>query len=166
MAYQQEAYRTPLEGKHLWNEDQPLTRATMLLPKRPILKMAAFKFCLLWIVDWSARCETPRKLNFKFSSCDVSLPEPSLSCGTGGQVRHLYVKRTNVAHRLPRGKRASGAEINHSMTPKSSQKKKKTTCHLNRLFVIYWTGVTLVGCHPFSGIHCSITSYLVPSALD
>ncbi|MFG6495969.1 hypothetical protein P8610_11455 [Fictibacillus sp. UD] len=29
------------------------------------------------------------------------------SCGTGGQVRHLRVKRTNVAHRLPRGKRAS-----------------------------------------------------------
>ncbi|MDM5317511.1 hypothetical protein QUF49_15980 [Fictibacillus sp. b24] len=29
------------------------------------------------------------------------------SCGTGGQVRHLYVKRTNVAHRLPRGKRAT-----------------------------------------------------------
>ncbi|MFG6495910.1 hypothetical protein P8610_11160 [Fictibacillus sp. UD] len=26
------------------------------------------------------------------------------SCGTGGQVRHLKVKRTNVAHRLPRGK--------------------------------------------------------------
>ncbi|MFG6496863.1 hypothetical protein P8610_15995 [Fictibacillus sp. UD] len=23
------------------------------------------------------------------------------SCGTGGQVRHLRVKRTNVAHRLP-----------------------------------------------------------------
>jgi hypothetical protein len=35
------------------------------------------------------------------------------SCGTGGQVRHLKVKRTNVAHRLPRGKRAPGTEINH-----------------------------------------------------
>ncbi|WP_394603025.1 hypothetical protein [Fictibacillus sp. UD] len=35
------------------------------------------------------------------------------SCGTGGQVRHLYVKRTNVAHRLPRGKRASETEINY-----------------------------------------------------
>ncbi|WP_394605691.1 hypothetical protein [Fictibacillus sp. UD] len=35
------------------------------------------------------------------------------SCGTGRQVRHLYVKRTNVAHRLPRGKRAPGTEINH-----------------------------------------------------
>ncbi|WP_394602701.1 hypothetical protein [Fictibacillus sp. UD] len=34
------------------------------------------------------------------------------SCGTGGQVRHLRVKRTNVAHRLPRGKRAPGTEIN------------------------------------------------------
>ncbi|MDM5315138.1 hypothetical protein QUF49_03970 [Fictibacillus sp. b24] len=34
------------------------------------------------------------------------------SCGTGGQVRHLRVKRANVAHRLPRGKRASGTEIN------------------------------------------------------
>ncbi|MFG6495641.1 hypothetical protein P8610_09805 [Fictibacillus sp. UD] len=32
------------------------------------------------------------------------------SCGTGGQVRHLKVKRTNVAHRLPRGKRAPGTE--------------------------------------------------------
>ncbi|MDM5316490.1 hypothetical protein QUF49_10845 [Fictibacillus sp. b24] len=29
------------------------------------------------------------------------------SCGTGGQVRHLRVKRLNVAHRLPRGKRAA-----------------------------------------------------------
>ncbi|MDM5316037.1 hypothetical protein QUF49_08545 [Fictibacillus sp. b24] len=35
------------------------------------------------------------------------------SCGTGGQVRHLRVKRTNVAHRLPRGKRASETEINY-----------------------------------------------------
>ncbi|WP_394603812.1 hypothetical protein [Fictibacillus sp. UD] len=35
------------------------------------------------------------------------------SCGTGGQVRHLYVKRTNVAQRLPRGKRAPETEINH-----------------------------------------------------
>ncbi|WP_197468146.1 hypothetical protein [Fictibacillus phosphorivorans] len=34
------------------------------------------------------------------------------SCGTGGQVRHLKVKRTNVAHRLPRGKRAPETEIN------------------------------------------------------
>ncbi|MDM5314387.1 hypothetical protein QUF49_00135 [Fictibacillus sp. b24] len=35
------------------------------------------------------------------------------SCGTGGQVRHLRVKRTNVAHRLPRGKRVPVTEINH-----------------------------------------------------
>ncbi|WP_394603244.1 hypothetical protein [Fictibacillus sp. UD] len=35
------------------------------------------------------------------------------SCGTGWQVRHLYVIRTNVAHRLPRGKRALETEINH-----------------------------------------------------
>ncbi|WP_394603819.1 hypothetical protein [Fictibacillus sp. UD] len=28
-------------------------------------------------------------------------------------MRHLRVKRTNVAHRLPRGKRAPGAEINN-----------------------------------------------------
>ncbi|WP_255520101.1 hypothetical protein [Fictibacillus sp. 23RED33] len=27
-------------------------------------------------------------------------------------MRHLYVKRTNVAHRLPRGKRVPGTEIN------------------------------------------------------
>ncbi|MDM5314383.1 hypothetical protein QUF49_00115 [Fictibacillus sp. b24] len=33
------------------------------------------------------------------------------SCGTGGQVRHLKVKRPNVAHRLPRGKRAPVTEI-------------------------------------------------------
>jgi hypothetical protein len=43
----------------------------------------------------------------RFSSCDVLLPELSLSCGTGWQVRHLRVKRPNVAHRLPRGKRAT-----------------------------------------------------------
>ena len=35
------------------------------------------------------------------------------SCGTGGQVRHLRVKRPNVAHRLPHGKRVSGTEVNH-----------------------------------------------------
>ncbi|MDM5315711.1 hypothetical protein QUF49_06855 [Fictibacillus sp. b24] len=35
------------------------------------------------------------------------------SCGTGGQVRHLKVKRPNVAHRLPRGKGAPETEINH-----------------------------------------------------
>ncbi|MFG6494629.1 hypothetical protein P8610_04675 [Fictibacillus sp. UD] len=29
------------------------------------------------------------------------------------QVRHLYVKRSNVAHRLPRGKRATETESNH-----------------------------------------------------
>ncbi|WP_394602924.1 hypothetical protein [Fictibacillus sp. UD] len=29
------------------------------------------------------------------------------SCGTGWRVRHLRVKRANVAHRLPRGKRAT-----------------------------------------------------------
>ncbi|MBH0164379.1 hypothetical protein IHV12_05590 [Fictibacillus sp. 7GRE50] len=29
------------------------------------------------------------------------------------QVRHLRVKRTNVAHRLPRGKRVSETEINY-----------------------------------------------------
>ncbi|WP_269446795.1 hypothetical protein [Fictibacillus phosphorivorans] len=27
-------------------------------------------------------------------------------------MRHLYVKRTNVAHRLPRGKRVPVTEIN------------------------------------------------------
>ncbi|WP_156488441.1 hypothetical protein [Fictibacillus phosphorivorans] len=43
------------------------------------------------------------------------------SCGTGGQVRHLYVKRSNVAHRLPRGKRVSVTEINHF------QKQRSTT---------------------------------------
>ncbi|MFG6493853.1 hypothetical protein P8610_00705 [Fictibacillus sp. UD] len=38
------------------------------------------------------------------------------------QVRHLYVERTNVAHRLPRGKRASGTEINHLQKQQSLQK--------------------------------------------
>ncbi|MDM5315775.1 hypothetical protein QUF49_07185 [Fictibacillus sp. b24] len=47
------------------------------------------------------------------------------SCGTVGQVRHLRVKRTNVAHRLPRGKRASGAEINHFQGRQSLRKKKQ-----------------------------------------
>ncbi|WP_354019476.1 hypothetical protein [Fictibacillus halophilus] len=28
-------------------------------------------------------------------------------------MRHLRVKRTNVAHRLPHGKRVSGTEMNH-----------------------------------------------------
>ncbi|MDM5316019.1 hypothetical protein QUF49_08455 [Fictibacillus sp. b24] len=28
-------------------------------------------------------------------------------------MRHLRVKHTNVAHRLPRGKRAPGTEINY-----------------------------------------------------
>ena len=33
------------------------------------------------------------------------------SCETGGKVRHLY-ERTNVAHRLPRGKRVSAMDFN------------------------------------------------------
>ncbi|WP_394603576.1 hypothetical protein [Fictibacillus sp. UD] len=46
------------------------------------------------------------------------------SCGTGGQVRHLKVKRTNVAHRLPRGKRAPGTEIKHfQITTKITNRK-------------------------------------------
>ncbi len=32
---------------------------------------------------------------------------------TTRQVRHLRVKRPNVAHRLPHGKRVSGTEVNH-----------------------------------------------------
>jgi hypothetical protein len=50
------------------------------------------------------------------------------SCGTGRQVRHLYVKRTNVAHRLPRGKRASGTEINYFQKQQSviKQPNKKS----------------------------------------
>ncbi|WP_394605917.1 hypothetical protein [Fictibacillus sp. UD] len=45
------------------------------------------------------------------------------SCGTGGQVRHLRVKRPNVAHRLPRGKRASGTEIIRFHKQQSMQKQ-------------------------------------------
>ncbi|MDM5315069.1 hypothetical protein QUF49_03620 [Fictibacillus sp. b24] len=44
------------------------------------------------------------------------------SCGTGRQVRHLYVERTNVAHRLPRGKRASVTEINCLQSIPAKQK--------------------------------------------
>ncbi|WP_394603069.1 hypothetical protein [Fictibacillus sp. UD] len=47
------------------------------------------------------------------------------SCGTGGQVRHLRVKRTNVAHRLPRGKRAPGKEINHLQNQQRIRKQPK-----------------------------------------
>jgi hypothetical protein len=63
-------------------------------------------YCLLWQL---IEVEGARLLENEnqFSSCDVLLPEPSLSYGTGGQVRHLKVKRPNVAHRLPRGKRAT-----------------------------------------------------------
>jgi hypothetical protein len=46
------------------------------------------------------------------------------SCGTGGQVRHLRVKRTNVAHRLPRGKRAPETEINHFQEQQGLQKQR------------------------------------------
>ncbi|MDM5316928.1 hypothetical protein QUF49_13055 [Fictibacillus sp. b24] len=45
------------------------------------------------------------------------------SCGTGGQVRHLRVERSNVAHRLLRGKRAPGAEINHFQEQQSIRKQ-------------------------------------------
>ncbi|MDM5316377.1 hypothetical protein QUF49_10260 [Fictibacillus sp. b24] len=47
------------------------------------------------------------------------------SCGTGWQVRHLRVKRSNVAHRLPRGKRAPGTEINHFQEQQSLRKQPK-----------------------------------------
>ncbi|MFG6493998.1 hypothetical protein P8610_01440 [Fictibacillus sp. UD] len=48
-----------------------------------------------------------------------------MSCGTSGQVRHLRVGRPNVAHRLPRGKRAPGTEINHFQElPVKKQQKK------------------------------------------
>ncbi|MFG6497230.1 hypothetical protein P8610_17845 [Fictibacillus sp. UD] len=43
------------------------------------------------------------------------------------QVRHLKVKRSNVAHRLPRGKRASETEIKHF------QKQQRFT---KRLFIM------------------------------
>ncbi|MDM5317742.1 hypothetical protein QUF49_17160 [Fictibacillus sp. b24] len=49
------------------------------------------------------------------------------SCGTGGQVRHLKVKRPNVAHRLPRGKRAPGTEINHFQEQQSHALDGSTT---------------------------------------
>ncbi|MBH0156386.1 hypothetical protein IHV10_08420 [Fictibacillus sp. 5RED26] len=35
-------------------------------------------------------------------------------------MRHLRVKRTNVAHRLPRGKRAPETEINYFQTQQSN----------------------------------------------
>ncbi|MDM5315619.1 hypothetical protein QUF49_06385 [Fictibacillus sp. b24] len=46
------------------------------------------------------------------------------TASTGGQVRHLKVKRTNVAHRLPRGKRAPGTEINHFQKHQSLRKQQ------------------------------------------
>ncbi|WP_394602835.1 hypothetical protein [Fictibacillus sp. UD] len=40
-------------------------------------------------------------------------------------MRHLRVGRPNVAHRLPRGKRAPGTEINHFQElPVKKQQKK------------------------------------------
>jgi hypothetical protein len=53
------------------------------------------------------------------------------SCGTGGQVRHLKVKRSNVAHRLPRGKRAPGTESNNF---------HKTTMFTKTAFFIFIEG--------------------------
>ncbi|MDM5315330.1 hypothetical protein QUF49_04935 [Fictibacillus sp. b24] len=53
------------------------------------------------------------------------------SCGTSGQVRHLKVKRTNVAHRLPRGKRAPGTEINHYQ--KRNKGLRKESFSFNRI---------------------------------
>ena len=41
----------------------------------------------------------------------------------GGQVRHLYVKRTNVAHRPPRGKRAAWNGNQHSQKQQSLRKQ-------------------------------------------
>ncbi|MBH0171165.1 hypothetical protein [Fictibacillus sp. 18YEL24] len=44
-------------------------------------------------------------------------------------MRHLYVKRTNVAHRLPRGKRAPETEINLS---------QRQQCHTTKAFKKYF----------------------------
>ena len=67
------------------------------------------------------------KMKITFSSCDVTLSQLSLSCGTGGQVRHLKVKRPNVAHRLPRGKRATwNGNLLLSKTTKGTTTAKKT----------------------------------------
>ncbi|MFG6497503.1 hypothetical protein P8610_19225 [Fictibacillus sp. UD] len=38
-------------------------------------------------------------------------------------MRHLKVKRPNVAHRLPRGKRAPGTEINHFQEQQTFRKQ-------------------------------------------
>jgi hypothetical protein len=61
-----------------------------------------------------------------FSSCDVLFPESSLSCGTGGQVRHLRVKRPNVAHR-PAPRKASNL------------KRKSTASKSNKAFKNDWS---------------------------
>ncbi|WP_394602985.1 hypothetical protein [Fictibacillus sp. UD] len=48
------------------------------------------------------------------------------SCGTSGQVRHLRVKRLNVAHRLLRGKRAAwSGNRPHSKTTTYPFRKKR-----------------------------------------
>ncbi|MBH0167455.1 hypothetical protein IHV12_21275 [Fictibacillus sp. 7GRE50] len=50
------------------------------------------------------------------------------SYGTGGQLRHLRVKRTNVAQLLPRGKRAAWNGNQHFQKQQSFRKQpyKKT----------------------------------------
>ncbi|MDM5314717.1 hypothetical protein QUF49_01860 [Fictibacillus sp. b24] len=63
-------------------------------------------------------CLPPEKLLARHAtrnstSIEFACRRRSKNTSIGGQVRHLKVKRTNVAHRLPRGKRASGTEINH-----------------------------------------------------
>jgi hypothetical protein len=52
------------------------------------------------------------KMKIVFSSCDVKLPKPSLSCGSSGTGETPKDADGEEAHRTPRGKRASGTEIN------------------------------------------------------
>ncbi|MBH0167391.1 hypothetical protein IHV12_20910 [Fictibacillus sp. 7GRE50] len=53
------------------------------------------------------------------------------------QMRHLYVKRKNVAHRLPRGKRSTGTEINyfHQQQSVINEFKIKNTLQKESVFI-------------------------------
>ncbi|MBH0164442.1 hypothetical protein IHV12_05905 [Fictibacillus sp. 7GRE50] len=111
------------------NEDEKTN-----LKGRTFLKESNFQILSSMIVDWSERCETPagqagspksgsgslrpdkQKVNgFEGALCLLShltFDLEGLATATR-QVRHLRVKRPNVAHGLPHGKRASVTEINH-----------------------------------------------------
>jgi hypothetical protein len=61
----------------------------------------------------------------QFSSCDVTLSKPSLSCGTSGTGETPKGAKRQEANRTPRGKGAPEAEINpFKSSPKTPKKKQ------------------------------------------